>query len=109
LKLYFDSKCPLCRSFAKLLKKHLSDEIEIIALPYGEEAEDFKLELPSGEILQGKEAIDALAKEVPKVKDFFWMLPDAYRGKAVYKTYALAKFLRKVFYFFRGNQCGECK
>jgi len=106
LKLYFDSNCPVCRSFAKLLQKHLSDEVEII--PLGEQAEDFKLELADGKILYGKEAIETLEKEIPKVKDFFWMLPDSYRGKAVYKTYAFGKFLRRVFNFFNGQRCEEC-
>jgi len=107
LKLYFDSNCPVCNSFAKLLKKHLSGEAEII--PLIEHAEDFKLELADGKILHGKEAIETLGKEIPKVKDFFWMLPDSYRGKALYEAYAFGRFLRKVFYFLRGRKCGECK
>jgi hypothetical protein len=86
----------------------LGSEVEIIEFPQGERADDFKLELSSGEILYGKEAIDALEKEVPKAKDFFWMLPDYYRGKALHKTYAFGKFLRKFFYFLRGRRCEEC-
>ena len=106
MKLYFDSNCPLCRSFAKLLQKHLSSEVDVIPFPQGEQIKDFKLELLSGEFLYGKEAIDALEKEVPKVKDFFWMLPDSYRGKALHKTYAFGKFLRWLFY--SKKKCGEC-
>jgi len=106
LKLYFDSNCPLCCSFAKLLQKHLGAEIEIIPFPQGEQAKDFKLELSSGEFLYGKEAIDVLEKEVPKVKDFFWMLPDSYKGKALHKTYAFGKVLRWIFY--RGRGCEKC-
>jgi len=108
LRLYFDSNCPLCRSFAKLLQKHLGAEIEIIPFPQGEQAKDFKLELLSGEFLYGKEAIDALEKEAPKIKNFFWMLPDSYRGKALHKTYAFGKVLRWIFYFFGRKRCGEC-
>jgi len=108
LKLYFDSNCPVCRSFAKLLQKHLSGEAEIIPLPQGEQAQEFKLELSSGEVLYGKEAIDALEREIPKVKDFFWMLPSSYRGKAVHKTYAIGNFLRRIFNLFYGNRCDEC-
>ncbi|MDR2582790.1 MAG: hypothetical protein LBC75_04845 [Fibromonadaceae bacterium] len=106
MKLYFDSNCALCRSFAKLLQKHLSGEIEIIPFPQDEQAKDFKLELSNGEFLYGKEAIDALEKEVPKVKDFFWMLSDSYKGKALHKTYAFGKFLRRIFY--GRKECGEC-
>jgi hypothetical protein len=108
LKLYFDAACPLCRSFAKLLRKHLSSEAEIIEFPQGEQAKDFKLELSTGEFLYGKEAIDALEKEVPKIKDFFWMLPDSYKGKALRKTYTFGKFFHRFFYFLRGKRCGEC-
>jgi len=108
LKLYFDSNCAVCRSFAKLLQKHLSGEVDIIPFPQGEGAKDFKLELSNGEFLYGKEAIDALEKEVPKVKDFFWMLPDSYRGKALHKTYAFGKFLRRLSYFFGRRNCGGC-
>jgi len=104
LKLYFDSNCTLCRSFAGLLQKHLGSEIEVIPFPQGEQAKDFKLELSNGEFLYGKEAIDALEKEVPKIKDFFWMLPDSYKGKALHKTYAFGKFLRRIL----RRKCGEC-
>jgi len=105
LKLYFDSDCPLCRSFAKLLQKHLSGEVNIIPFQQGEQAKDFKLELSNGEFLHGKEAIDALEREVPKIRDFFWMLPDSYRGKALHKTYAFGKFLRSI--LFR-KKCEKC-
>ena len=83
----------------------MSGEVDIIPFPQGEGAKDFKLELSNGEFLYGKEAIDTLEKEVPKVKDFFWMLPDSYRGKALHKTYAFGKFLRWI--FFR-KKCCEC-
>ena len=105
MKLYFDSNCPVCRSYAKLLQKHLSGEVETVQLPEGELQQEFKLELSNGEFLYGKEAIDALVKEVPKVKDFFWMLPDSYKGKAVHEAYAFGKFMRKVFGFFSRNEC----
>jgi len=108
LKLHYDSDCPVCRSFAKLLQKHLSGEVETVPLPQGEQTQEFKLELLSGEVLYGKEAIDALEKENPKVKDFFWMLPDSYRGKAIHKTYAFGKFLRRIFRFFGKKRCEEC-
>lgn len=108
MKLYFDSNCPLCKSFAGLLKKHLESEIETVPLPQGEFTQDFKLELSNGEILQGKDAIDALEKYVPKIKDFFWMLPEAYKSQALRGTYILGKFWRKFFYFLRGKNCGEC-
>jgi hypothetical protein len=108
LKLYFDSNCPLCRSFVKLLQKHLGEQVDFLEMPEGEQAKDFKLELPSGELLHGKAAIDALAKEIPRVRDFFWMLPESYKDKALHGTYALGKFWRRIFYFLRGKRCNEC-
>jgi predicted DCC family thiol-disulfide oxidoreductase YuxK len=108
LKLYFDAACPLCNSFAKLLRKHLSEQVELLEMPQGEQAKDFKLELEGGEFLYGQEAIGALEKEIPKAKDFFWMLPDSYKGKALHGAYALGKFWRRIFYFFRKRRCDEC-
>jgi hypothetical protein len=108
LKLYFDANCPLCRSFAKLLRKHLSGQVELLEMPNSEQIKDFKLELPNGELLYGKEAIDALEREVPKVKDFFWMLPESYKGKALHETYALGKLFRRFFYFFGKKRCEGC-
>jgi hypothetical protein len=108
LKLYFDAACPLCRSYAKLLRKHLSEQVELLEMPSGEQSKDFKLELSNGEILYGKKAIDTLEKEVPKIKDFFWMLPEHYKGKALQETYVLSKFFRRVFYFFKRSRCYEC-
>ena len=108
MKLYFDARCPLCNSFAGLLRKHLGEQVELLEMPNSEQAKDFKLELPSGELLHGKEAIDALEREIPEVKDFFWMLPESCKGKALRKTYAVGKFWRRFFYFLKGNQCEEC-
>jgi len=79
-----------------------------LEMPKGDQEKDFKLELSNGEFLYGKDAIDALEKEIPKVKDFFWMLPDSYKGKALQRTYALGKFWRRIFYFFRKRRCDEC-
>jgi predicted DCC family thiol-disulfide oxidoreductase YuxK len=109
LKLYYDSSCPVCNSFAKLLRKNFDGQVELLDMPQGEQAKEFKLETDNGEFLHGKEAIDRLASEVPKIKDFFWILPDSYRGKALHKTYAFGKFIRHIFYFFRGKPCGECE
>ena len=105
MKLYFDSGCSLCSSFAKLLKKHLGEQAQFLEMPDGEQAKDFKLELSNGKLLHGKAAIDALAKEFPKVRDFFWMLPESYKDKALHETYALSKFWRKFFYFLKGKRC----
>ncbi|MDR1811860.1 MAG: hypothetical protein LBQ87_03460 [Candidatus Fibromonas sp.] len=107
MKLYFDSNCPVCRSFAKLLQKHLGGEVDTVPMPQDEQTKEFKLELSNGEILYGKEAIDALQKEVPRIKDFFWMLPDSYRGKMLHKTYAFGKLLRRFVYFITGR-CSRC-
>jgi hypothetical protein len=108
LKLYYDSNCPLCNSFAKLLRKNLNGQVELVDMPQGEQAKEFKLETDSGEFLHGKEAIDYLAREIPKIKDFFWMLPDSYKEKALHGTYAISKFWRNIFYFLRGRQCNQC-
>lgn len=108
MKLYYDSNCILCCSFAKLLQKHLGEQISLLKFSENEDAKDFKIELSNGEFLYGTEAIDALEKHVPKVRDFFWMLPDKYKNKALHKTYTLSKFWRNFFSFFKIKRCGDC-
>jgi hypothetical protein len=86
----------------------LDGRLELLELPHGEQAQDFKIETQSGEFLHGKEAIDYLAREIPRVKEFFWMLPDSYKEKALHGTYVLGKFWRRFFYFLKGSRCRQC-
>ncbi len=120
--LYFDNRCVVCRSFAKLLLNRLVNKdfriepIESLGrsltkpqIPAHEtenknlenhldfnQVDNFLLHLSDGKSVSGKEAIDVLAKRYPEVKDFFWMLPDSARLPALKKMYWLGKWLRRL-------------
>jgi predicted DCC family thiol-disulfide oxidoreductase YuxK len=103
---FYDAGCPLCRSFAGLLSKHLAGQIEM--LPMGEEeaktAKEFKLVTEEGLTLYGERAVNHMARFYPKVRDFFWMLPASYQGKAAVEAYRFGKWLRRLW----GRGCREC-
>ncbi|NLB62748.1 MAG: hypothetical protein GX801_01400 [Fibrobacter sp.] len=95
--LKYDSECPLCNSFAKLLKRKLAGEavlLEAMAATEAKHATEFELVTPQKTLL-GKEAVEYLAEEFPQIKDIFWMLPDSYKTRAVIKSYSLAQKFRR--------------
>lgn len=97
-RLLYDSDCTVCRSFARLLQKNLGDAIVLVPMDpaTARTATEFSLEQPDGTVLHGEAAIAALEKAVPAIRDYFWMLPPSYRGKALVRTYRLGKWLRKL-------------
>ena len=103
-RLFFDDSCPVCRSVAKLLAKHLGDAISLEPMDAAEAsaAKEFRMIDSQGRELLGEAAIEALAQQVPEVRQYFWMLPPSYRGKALVRTYRFGRWLRRVF------GCGSC-
>ena len=109
-KLYYDPRCVVCQSFAKLLKRKITNDA-INWIPLRDEKQwpteryakkfhrldEFKLISPHGFEFSGKEAVDRLAERFPEVKSYFWMLPNGARVRAIHKTYAFGKWLRKLF------------
>jgi len=95
-RLLYDPQCAVCNSFAKLLRKNLEGSVELVPMEPQEasQAKEFRLELADGTSLQGEAAIQALEKIEPRIRDYFWMLPPAYRGKALVRTYRFGKWLR---------------
>lgn len=93
--LYYDSNCPICSSFARLLKGKL-DRTRINVVALASDASDFKLKTPRGAEYVGKEALDILLREFPEVKSFFWMLPTGMRSNAVKATVSVAKSARNL-------------
>lgn len=93
--LYYDSKCPVCSAFARILKNKLnSNKIQIV--PLLDNSNDFKLKVPRGDIFVGKSAIDILLKDFPEIKSFYWMLPESFRGGAVKATISVASKVRNI-------------
>jgi hypothetical protein len=94
-KLYYDSGCPICNNYVKLLKKKLSTtQIQFIAT--SEPLDDFKFTTPSGETYYGVDATKQLAAQYPKVLDYFWMLPTKYKSSALTVAYKTGSVVRKI-------------
>lgn len=106
--LRFDAQCPVCRSFAGLLQRKLTqDGLRFEAMPQAESAQarEFELHLDSGEIFFGEDAVRELATRIPRVKDFFWMLPATYRTQAAVRGYRWLAWLRR---FWGRGYCPRC-
>lgn len=105
-RLYYDSGCPVCRSFAKLLDKHLKGAVELIPMEEesASQAREFRLETSEGHSLYGEQAVHELARLEPRIEEYFWMLPPSYRGKALVRTYKFGNWLRRLF----RRPCGRC-
>jgi hypothetical protein len=96
--LYYDGKCPVCKSFAKLLRQKLTaQQLELVALQgeQADKAEEFFLDTPSGRVF-GYHAAQTLEQAYPQIKEYFFMLPSKYRHEAYAKTYALGRWLRTI-------------
>jgi predicted DCC family thiol-disulfide oxidoreductase YuxK len=96
--LYYDHECPVCRSFAKLLRKKLGDRC-LFANMSSEQKEEYQefVWQKDGVNFSGKDAIEKMEKDFPEIKEFFWMLPGKYRSEALVRSWKFAKWLRKTF------------
>ena len=105
-RLYYDPGCPVCQSFAKLLRKHLQGEVELVPMDAqtAEKAQEFRLETSEGISLYGEQAVKELARIEPRIQEYFWMLPPSYRGKALVRTYRFGNWLRRLL----RRPCGRC-
>jgi len=104
-KLYYDGNCPVCTNYVKLLRKKLNPtKIECIATTT--DATEFKLVTPDGRTFNGEQAIEKLAERFPKVKNFFWMLPERYKVKALKVAYKVGGAVRKIIKKKGGCGCG---
>jgi predicted DCC family thiol-disulfide oxidoreductase YuxK len=110
--LHFDPHCPVCKSFAKLIRRKISEE----ELPYqamSEEealqADSFVLELTSEDDtklkLEGPEAIDKLAELYPAIREYFWMLPSNWHAPAMETTWRVGKWMRSIMNRLSGRKC----
>ena len=101
--LFYDSQCPLCRSFAVKLARDFSDQLEFKPL-FGEGDHELHYQNEKGNFY-GSEAVEQLVADIPEVQKYYWLLPSKYQGKAVMTTYKWASWLRKL--FFR-RPCKKC-
>ncbi len=107
-KLYFDSECPVCTSFVKLLKKKLdTNQIEYLPIENPDEIKEFRFIAFDNEF-HGKEAIDELSRHFPEVLSYFWILPPQYRKNAAKKMYGFAGKIRSLYRIIVGRGCRKC-
>ncbi len=94
-RLYYDANCPVCSNYIKILRKKVDiNKIQFLASP--SDAKDFQFVDLHGKVTTGEEAIEQLALAFPTVKNFFWMLPDKYKLKALKTAYKVGSAVRKV-------------
>jgi hypothetical protein len=107
--LYYDSNCPVCKSFVKLLEKQSSlDNLSFNQISDEKLLEYKEFYVQDGEkIFIGKEAINYLADFYPSIKDIFWILPPEYRKGALHKSYKMASWFRRWFLGKKDCDCPE--
>lgn len=94
-KLYYDSGCPICNNYVKLLKRKL-DQRRVKFIGTTEKLDDFKYVTSNNKTYYGTEATKQLAKEFPVVLDYFWMLPEKYKTSALSIVYKAGSVVRTV-------------
>ena len=104
-KLYYDGNCPVCTNFVKLLQRKLDPE-RIEFVPTNTNAKDFQFILGDGSVFYGEQAIEQMAMAFPRVKNFFWMLPDKYKIKALQTAYKVGGMVRNLIKPKKGCGCG---
>lgn len=107
-KLYYDAFCPICTSFASILKNKLDqDKIEFVASSTNDG--NFKLILPNGSSKFGQDAINELANTFPTILNYFWMLPNGLKKPALDMAYKIGSTVRKVIKKTGGCGCKNKK
>ena len=94
-RLYYDATCPVCTNFIKLLRKKINIS-KISILPSPTDAKDFQFVDLQGRVYSGDSAVEQLSIAFPKIKNFFWMLPDKYKLKALKAAYQVGSAVRNI-------------
>lgn len=104
--LYFDAKCPICSTFARVLSSRVSP-MQLRMMPLSGESDEFKLATPEGVMLSGPEALNRLLVDFPEIESFFSLLPQSWRQGAVRTAVAAAGVARNVMNKFKPCNCGK--
>lgn len=105
-RLYFDIKCPVCNNYCKLLQRKIPVQ-EIEFLPASTDVSEFQYISKEGKSYRGEQAIEQLASDFPTVKNYFWMLPEKYKVKALKVAYKVGSIVRKAISHKKGCGCGK--
>lgn len=108
-KVIYDGNCPVCTTYMRLVKNKLgSEKVEYITS--SETATDFEYTSLAGKSYFGTQAIAAMAKDFPAIKDYAWYLPEKYRTVGLQMQYKVGSVIRKaVGIVKKGCNCGGKK
>ena len=105
-KFYFDNGCPICSQYKRVVEKKLGNKADYIPASSG--ASDFEYIGYNGVKSSGTQAIEALVKDFPEMKDFMWVLPEKYRVTALKAVYKVSSVVRKAYGTVKkGCNCGK--
>lgn len=105
-KLYYDAHCPICTSFVSMLKTKV-DLAKISFLPTTSNTKDFRLDISTGKVVYGQDAINELAQAFPAILNYFWMLPQGFKKPALNMVYKAGSVARTVIKKATGCGCGK--
>ena len=92
--LFFDSDCPVCSEFKRLVSRKLGDAVEY--RPIGAYKSDFEYVDANGTKLAGSKAIEKLASDFPQIKDYVWILPEKLKVTGLKVAYKVGSVVRKT-------------
>jgi hypothetical protein len=92
-RLLYDTECPVCSNFVRLIKRKIS-ETDLEYYPSGKNATDFQYVNKNGIVYTGIIAIDKLSADFSQILDYMWMLPPAYKTKGLAVAYKVGSVVR---------------
>jgi len=105
-KLFFDSGCPVCSEFKRLIMKKLGDSVEYV--PIDAYKSDFEYMAADGTKYAGAKAIEKLSADFPAVKDYVWILPEKLKVSGLKVVYKVGSVVRKaIAKVHHGCNCGK--
>lgn len=105
--LFYDSKCPICTTLIKILRRKIPNT-RIRFQPLSDDSNEFKLTTDKGHTLYGKNAIDELARAFPAITTYFNILPKNMRVGALQKTVKVASAVRSATNALTGRKSKGC-
>ena len=116
-RIYYDKTCPVCSNYIKLVQRKVEQQAEKAGKKVGELVEyyqseagasEFKFIDENGKEYSGSDAIEAMAKVFPSVKDYMFMLPQKYKVSGLKAAYKVGSVVRKAYGAVKkGCNCGK--
>jgi predicted DCC family thiol-disulfide oxidoreductase YuxK len=105
-KLFFDSGCPVCSEYKRLVKNKLGDSVEYV--PIEAYKSDFEYNDANGKKYVGSKAVEKLSEDFPAIKDYVWILPEKLKVTGLKVAYKVGSVVRKtIATVHHGCNCGK--